>query len=72
LSNDLGFGGHETPDQGAATPVWLATNPIGISKNGKYFEHKQETICQYANDKEKIKALFELCSSYEFIPRNPV
>jgi NAD(P)-dependent dehydrogenase (short-subunit alcohol dehydrogenase family) len=27
LSANLGFGGHETPEQGAATPVWLATAP---------------------------------------------
>ena len=26
LSNDLGFGGHESPDQGASTPVWLSTH----------------------------------------------
>ena len=34
LSNNLGFGGHETPDQGADTPVWLATHPIGQQKTG--------------------------------------
>jgi NAD(P)-dependent dehydrogenase (short-subunit alcohol dehydrogenase family) len=27
LSNDLGFGGQTTPDKGADTPVWLATDP---------------------------------------------
>lgn len=35
LSNDLGFGGHETPDQGAKTPVWLATDPMGLNKTGR-------------------------------------
>ena len=29
LSNDLGFGGHETSQQGALTPAWLATDAIG-------------------------------------------
>ena len=27
LSNNLGFGGSESPEQGAATPVWLAWSP---------------------------------------------
>jgi len=34
LSNNLGFGGHETPDQGAETPVWLATQPVGRNIQG--------------------------------------
>ncbi len=29
LSNDLGLGGQTTPDEGADTPVWLATDPVG-------------------------------------------
>jgi len=35
LSNDLGFGGHESPDEGAETPVWLATDPEVLTANGQ-------------------------------------
>jgi len=37
LSNDLGFGGHESPSQGAATPVWLAVSEDISNITGKYF-----------------------------------
>lgn len=64
LSNNLGFGGHETPDQGADTPVWLATHPIGQQTTGKYFEHRREAVCSYSRNKDAVNALFERCKSY--------
>ena len=64
LSNDLGFGGHEAPDQGAETPVWLATHPIGEKITGRYFEHLTETSCPFAMDKQVVNALFERCANY--------
>ena len=64
LSNNLGFGGHETPDQGAETPVWLATHPIGQEYTGRYFEHSRETNCLFARDKQMANALFERCANY--------
>ena len=64
LSNNLGFGGHETPDQGAETPVWLATHPIGQRITGKYFEHRREFVCTYGSDRQAVNALFEVCSNY--------
>ena len=64
LSNNLGFGGHETPDQGAETPVWLATQPIGQEYTGRYFEHLRETNCLFARDKQMANALFERCANY--------
>jgi retinol dehydrogenase-13 len=64
LSNNLGFGGHETPDQGAETPVWLATHPIGQETTGRYFEHLTETSCPFARDKQAVNALFEICANY--------
>ena len=42
LSNDLGFGGHESPDTGARTPVWLATGQEGGEQTGRYFEHMRQ------------------------------
>jgi retinol dehydrogenase-13 len=64
LSNNLGFGGHETPDQGAETPVWLATHPIGQETTGCYFEHLTETNCPFARDKNTVNTLFETCANY--------
>lgn len=64
LSNNLGFGGHETPDQGAETPVWLATHPIGQEITGRYYEQLIETNCPFARDKQAVNALFEICANY--------
>jgi len=64
LSNELGFGGHETPDQGAETPVWLATHPIGMKTTGRYYEHKQEVDCGCNRDQQAVKALYRDCVGY--------
>jgi NAD(P)-dependent dehydrogenase (short-subunit alcohol dehydrogenase family) len=64
LSNSFGFGGHETPDQGAATPVWLATDPSLKNITGKYFEHKQESDCAFAKDKVVVEKLYSICEEY--------
>jgi NAD(P)-dependent dehydrogenase (short-subunit alcohol dehydrogenase family) len=65
LSNDLGFGGHETPALGAATPLMLALSP-GLDKiTGKYFEQGKETICPFMQKKKEVEALFALCTSYD-------
>lgn len=64
LSNNLGFGGHESPDQGAETPVWLATHPVGQISTGKYFEHLREATCAFGRDKQAVGALVDVCLSY--------
>jgi len=64
LSNDLGFGGHETPDQGAATPVWLATEPSLKGITGKYFADKSVAFCKFSEDAAGIERLYNLCESY--------
>ena len=64
LSNNLGFGGHETSEEGARTPVWLATEPIGQQKTGKYFEHLREVRCRFGEDKSAVEALYEVCMGY--------
>lgn len=63
LSNNLGFGGHESPDQGAETPVWLATHAIGQTTTGKYFEHLRESPCAFGKNKQAVNSLFDICSS---------
>jgi NAD(P)-dependent dehydrogenase (short-subunit alcohol dehydrogenase family) len=64
LSNSMGFGGHETPDQGAATPVWLATSSEIEGITGKYFEHRREQVCSFSRDVKTIEKLYEICSGY--------
>ena len=64
LSNDLGFGGHESPDEGAKTPVWLATGPVGGQESGKYFEHMREVRDRFMADKKAAEALYEACLRY--------
>ncbi|MFN2136826.1 MAG: SDR family NAD(P)-dependent oxidoreductase [Candidatus Promineifilaceae bacterium] len=64
LSNDLGFGGHESPGAGARTPVWLATADIGQEATGKYFEHERETPCRFMADHRAVEALYAICLAY--------
>jgi NAD(P)-dependent dehydrogenase (short-subunit alcohol dehydrogenase family) len=64
LSNDLGFGGHESPADGARTPVWLATQPIGGQVTGKYFEHQRDVRCRFGEDREAVAALYQACLAY--------
>jgi retinol dehydrogenase-13 len=64
LSNNLGFVGHQTPDEGARTPVWLALEPIGHEQSGKYFEQMQAVRCPFAADRESVNGLYEACLRY--------
>lgn len=64
LSRDLGFGGHESPAQGAVTPVWLATDAIGQNKNGYYFEGQQAATCQFSRDKNVVNQFYDVCKNY--------
>ncbi len=64
LSNSLGFGGHESPGQGAATPVWLATSTAVTGISGKYFEHLNEHHCRFSTNMTDCKNLLKVCSSY--------
>ncbi|MGD9265452.1 MAG: SDR family NAD(P)-dependent oxidoreductase [Lysobacterales bacterium] len=64
LSNELGFGGHESPAQGARTPVWLATGDVGQQASGKYFEHMQMKRCRFGKDREAVEALYRICEAY--------
>ena len=63
LSNNLGFGGHETPDQRAEMSVWLATHPISQEITGRYFEHLAETNCPFSQDKLAVNALYDALSN---------
>jgi NAD(P)-dependent dehydrogenase (short-subunit alcohol dehydrogenase family) len=64
LASNLGYGGQETPEEAAATPVWLATSNEVERITAKYFEHKRETICRFGMQKEQVEKLFKICESY--------
>jgi retinol dehydrogenase-13 len=64
LSNNLGFGGQATPEEGARTPVWLATHPVGQQETGKYFEYQRAVRCRFGEDRKTAETLFEICLSY--------
>jgi NAD(P)-dependent dehydrogenase (short-subunit alcohol dehydrogenase family) len=64
LSRNLGYHGHNTPEEGARTPVWLATDP-GVGKiTGKYFADCGEAPCRFARDRAGFEALFATCLLY--------
>jgi NAD(P)-dependent dehydrogenase (short-subunit alcohol dehydrogenase family) len=64
LSNNLGFGGSESPDEGARTPVWLVTEPIGQQQTGKYFVSLREVRCRFGEDEVGVAALYQACLRY--------
>ena len=65
LSRNLGFGGHETPDQAASTPAWLATEALGAKVTGKYFEHQRAVSCRFGADRDAVEALYRACKGYD-------
>ncbi len=64
LSNNLGFGGHESPESGAANPVWVATNPDLKNITGKYFENKMMVECNFSKNKVAIEELYRYCRQF--------
>jgi NAD(P)-dependent dehydrogenase (short-subunit alcohol dehydrogenase family) len=64
LSNNLGFRGSDSPDEGARTPVWLAISPVGQNETGKYFEHMHEVRCPFAGDRKAVEELYRICTRY--------
>ena len=65
LSTDLGFGGHESPETGADTPVWLATEPLPPDASGKYFARRHADPCHFSSNTAEVQALMDLCASYD-------
>jgi retinol dehydrogenase-13 len=64
LSNSLGFGGSQSPSEGARTPVWLASSPEVSGITGQYFERMKATQCPYSSDLEKAEVLYRACLAY--------
>lgn len=67
LSQNLGFGGSQTADQGAITPVWLATTALGGQVTGKYFEDQHQVPCRFAADRAAVATLFRICQQYSHV-----
>lgn len=64
LSNNLGFGGHDSADEGADTPVWLAAGEVGGQVTGQYFERRRQVSDHFARNKEAIETLYQACRRY--------
>lgn len=64
LSNDLGFGGHQTPEEGAKTPVWLTSHCLQHNLTGKYFEHQREVQCEFSKNRKEVDSLYQTCLSF--------
>ena len=64
LSNDLGFGGHQSPSQGAATPLYCALSEELEETSGVYLARKIIEDCPYMKNEEQVKVLMDLCSRY--------
>lgn len=64
LSNHLGYGGSESPQKGAETPLWLACSDEAGNFSGKYFEGKKETHCRFSKNLKAIDELYRICSKF--------
>jgi retinol dehydrogenase-13 len=65
LSNSLGFGGHESPAEGADTPVWLATAKELETVTGGWFTYRTRSTCRFASDVPSVQALWKVVESYK-------
>jgi NAD(P)-dependent dehydrogenase (short-subunit alcohol dehydrogenase family) len=65
LSNDLGFGGQTSPDDGARTPVWLASHPEAAAYSGQYFALQRPVPDPFVQDATTVEALYQLCLTYD-------
>ena len=64
LSEDLGFGGHQSAEEAADTPVWLATGPQLPDSTGSYFAQRRAQRCPFSVNRRQVEALLELCEQY--------
>jgi NAD(P)-dependent dehydrogenase (short-subunit alcohol dehydrogenase family) len=55
-----GYSGGRTSAQGADTAVWLAASPDLEGVSGKFFEDRQELVCEFRNKRAEEK-LWRIC-----------
>jgi len=63
LSNALGFGGSQSADEGAETPLWLALEVN--DHTGQYFANRKEQVCEFSKNRRAIAALAARCADLE-------
>ena len=64
LSHALGYGGHQTPEQAAGTPVWLAADPSVAAVTGQYFAHRRAQAYEFSADHAAVAALDKICAEF--------
>jgi len=64
LSESLGFGGHESAEEGARTPLWLALDPALAGRSGGWYERRAESHCRFANDADAVRKLYAALCRY--------
>lgn len=72
LSNNLGFGGSTSADQGAETPVWLASASDAEVKPGLFYSRRRAEPCEFGRDKAAVKRLADLCAGYSLKGEEPL
>jgi NAD(P)-dependent dehydrogenase (short-subunit alcohol dehydrogenase family) len=65
LSNDLGFGGSQSPADGAMIPIWLASSNQLSDITGRYFESRDEINCPFSSNEIESEKLFKICQTYQ-------
>jgi NAD(P)-dependent dehydrogenase (short-subunit alcohol dehydrogenase family) len=65
LTRDLGFGGHQSAEDAARTPVMLARGELGAGVTGRYFDRGREARCRFSEDKASVERLDAICRGYE-------
>jgi len=64
LASDLGFGGHQSGDEAADTPVWLATDAGLAGDTGGYYRNRRREACRFAGDRVAVEQLWERCAAH--------
>lgn len=64
LSNNLGFGGSASPEDGADTPAWLATNPEAGKISGKWVSRRNAERETFADDTEMMSGLRQILDHF--------
>ena len=64
VSTGLGFGGSQTADESADTPVWLAVSKDVRNVTGKYFENRSMVRIPFLEDRAAAERLYQICEGY--------
>ena len=64
LRNNLGFGGHQRPEEETDIPVWLAIGSAGTETTGCYFESRWAVPCRFSKDRNMVERLFDAYEAY--------